>query len=165
VALAGALSRDSVVGVEVRFATKKAGGSSKNGRDSIGRRLGVKRFSGQVVQAGMILVRQRGTSYHAGQNVYMGRDHTLHAQTVGRVLFSANWRPDQTRRFVNVVSEEEYQQHLLKRGMERAKTRQGWEGQVDKLLVKQLAAAAYVEEALARGVTLPPPGAKWTKRR
>jgi len=67
------------------MAHKKAGGSSRNGRDTAGRRLGVKRYSGQEVLAGNILVRQRGTVYHAGTNVGMGRDHTLFAMATGTV--------------------------------------------------------------------------------
>jgi large subunit ribosomal protein L27 len=67
------------------MAHKKAGGSSRNGRDSAGRRLGVKRFGGQHVLAGNILVRQRGTKFHAGEHVGMGRDHTLFALTDGHV--------------------------------------------------------------------------------
>jgi large subunit ribosomal protein L27 len=69
------------------MAHKKAGGSSRNGRDSAGRRLGVKKFGGQQVVAGNILVRQRGTTYHPGTNVGMGRDHTLFALTDGKVAF------------------------------------------------------------------------------
>jgi large subunit ribosomal protein L27 len=69
------------------MAHKKAGGSSRNGRDSIGRRLGVKRFGGQSVLAGNILVRQRGTKFHAGDNVGVGKDHTLFAKASGRVTF------------------------------------------------------------------------------
>ncbi|CAL7962536.1 50S ribosomal subunit protein L27 [Alphaproteobacteria bacterium] len=69
------------------MATKKAGGSSRNGRDSAGRRLGVKRFGGQLVKAGEILVRQRGTKFHPGQNVGIGRDHTLFALVAGHVEF------------------------------------------------------------------------------
>ncbi|MBL8838150.1 MAG: 50S ribosomal protein L27 [Alphaproteobacteria bacterium] len=69
------------------MAHKKAGGSSRNGRDSAGRRLGVKRSGGQLVLAGNILVRQRGTVYHAGRNVGMGRDHTLFALADGKVKF------------------------------------------------------------------------------
>ena len=69
------------------MAHKKAGGSSRNGRDSAGRRLGVKRFGGQSVAAGNILVRQRGTKYHAGDNVDMGRDHTLFSKVDGQVVF------------------------------------------------------------------------------
>ena len=70
------------------MAHKKSGGSSKNGRDSNAQRLGVKRFGGQVVTAGSILVRQRGTRIHAGPNVGVGRDHTLFALTDGVVAFS-----------------------------------------------------------------------------
>jgi large subunit ribosomal protein L27 len=69
------------------MAHKKAGGSSRNGRDSEGRRLGVKRYGGEIVLAGNILVRQRGTTYHAGANVGMGRDHTLFATATGTVKF------------------------------------------------------------------------------
>jgi large subunit ribosomal protein L27 len=69
------------------MAHKKAGGSSRNGRDSPGQRLGVKRFGGENVLAGNILVRQRGTKFHPGDNVGMGRDHTLFALIEGRVSF------------------------------------------------------------------------------
>ena len=69
------------------MAHKKAGGSSRNGRDSKGRRLGVKLYGGEIVLAGNILVRQRGTTYHPGANVGMGRDHTLFATTDGVVKF------------------------------------------------------------------------------
>ncbi|MGE0734035.1 MAG: 50S ribosomal protein L27 [Alphaproteobacteria bacterium] len=69
------------------MAHKKAGGSSRNGRDSAGRRLGVKKFAGQQVLAGNILVRQRGTTFHPGPNVGMGRDHTLFALINGKVRF------------------------------------------------------------------------------
>lgn len=70
------------------MASKKAGGSSRNGRDSIGKRLGVKVFGGQVIPAGSIIVRQRGTKFHAGDNVGMGKDHTLFAKISGEVKFS-----------------------------------------------------------------------------
>jgi large subunit ribosomal protein L27 len=70
------------------MAHKKAGGSSRNGRDSNAQRLGVKRFGGQDVLAGNIIVRQRGTKYRAGKNVGMGKDHTLFALIDGKVLFS-----------------------------------------------------------------------------
>ncbi|WP_293855478.1 50S ribosomal protein L27 [uncultured Alsobacter sp.] len=69
------------------MAHKKAGGSSRNGRDSAGRRLGVKKFGGEAVLAGNILVRQRGTKMHPGTNVGMGKDHTLFALTAGKVEF------------------------------------------------------------------------------
>lgn len=69
------------------MAHKKAGGSSRNGRDSAGKRLGVKRYSGQVVKAGNILVRQNGTRIHAGENVGVGRDYTLFALIDGIVAF------------------------------------------------------------------------------
>ena len=74
------------------MAHKKAGGSSRNGRDSAGQHLGVKRFGGQVVKAGNILVRQRGTRIHPGVNVGMGRDYTLFARIDGRVHFEKRGR-------------------------------------------------------------------------
>lgn len=81
------------------MAHKKAGGSSSNGRDSIGKRLGVKRFAGQSVRAGSILVRQRGTTFKPGQNVGQGRDYTLYAKVNGLVQFDTR---DRKRRFINV---------------------------------------------------------------
>jgi len=69
------------------MAHKKAGGSSRNGRDSQAKRLGVKRFGGQLVTAGTIIIRQRGTRWHAGENVGCGRDHTLYALVDGHVAF------------------------------------------------------------------------------
>jgi large subunit ribosomal protein L27 len=69
------------------MAHKKAGGSSRNGRDSAGKRLGVKKFGGEAVVAGNILVRQRGTKFYPGTNVGMGKDHTLFAKINGRVTF------------------------------------------------------------------------------
>jgi large subunit ribosomal protein L27 len=69
------------------MAHKKAGGSSRNGRDSQSKRLGVKRYGGQAVNAGEIIVRQRGTRIHPGDNVGMGKDHTLFAKIAGKVAF------------------------------------------------------------------------------
>lgn len=69
------------------MAHKKAGGSTKNGRDSVSKRLGVKRYGGEKVSAGNILVRQRGTRFHAGDNVGVGKDYTLFAKADGRVVF------------------------------------------------------------------------------
>ena len=80
------------------MAHKKAGGSSRNGRDSESKRLGLKKFGGQAVLAGNILVRQRGTRYHAGENVGVGRDHTLFATATGKVEFRR--RGPQKRTFV-----------------------------------------------------------------
>ena len=82
------------------MAHKKAGGSSRNGRDSAGQRLGVKRFGGQLVPAGNIIVRQRGTKVHAGDNVGMGKDHTLFAKIAGIIKF---YRTRNDRQFVEVV--------------------------------------------------------------
>ena len=70
------------------MAHKKGVGSTDNGRDSNSKRLGVKLFGGQAIKAGNIIVRQRGTKYHAGENVYMGKDHTIHAKVDGTVSFS-----------------------------------------------------------------------------
>jgi large subunit ribosomal protein L27 len=70
------------------MATKKAGGSSKNGRDSIGRRLGVKKYGGEFVIPGNIIIRQRGTAYWPGENVDMGKDHTIFAVAEGNVKFT-----------------------------------------------------------------------------
>lgn len=82
------------------MAHKKAGGSSRNGRDSAGRRLGVKKAGGQHVIPGNIIIRQRGTKYYPGDNVGMGKDHTLFALTEGRVEFA---RKTGERLFVNVA--------------------------------------------------------------
>ena len=82
------------------MAHKKAGGSSRNGRDSDGRRLGVKKFGGEAVVGGNILVRQRGTKWHAGTNVGMGKDHTLFALCDGTVQF----KDKGTRAYINIVA-------------------------------------------------------------
>jgi large subunit ribosomal protein L27 len=84
------------------MAHKKAGGSSKNGRDSESKRLGVKIFGGENVVAGNILVRQRGTRFHAGTNVGIGRDHTLYAKTDGQVKFER--KGPKHRQFVSIVT-------------------------------------------------------------
>lgn len=84
------------------MAHKKAGGSTRNGRDSESKRLGVKRFGGQVVIAGNILVRQRGTKFHAGDNVGIGKDHTLFAKADGVVKFEV--KGDKNRKFVSIVA-------------------------------------------------------------
>jgi len=83
------------------MAHKKAGGSSRNGRDSESKRLGVKRFGGQIVSAGSILIRQRGTRVHPGNNVGIGRDHTLYARIDGRVEFGQ--RGSENRRIVSIM--------------------------------------------------------------
>ena len=82
------------------MAHKKAGGSTRNGRDSESKRLGVKKYGGELVVAGNILVRQRGTKIHAGPNVGCGKDHTLYAKTDGHVRFLMRGR--QNRKFVTV---------------------------------------------------------------
>lgn len=83
------------------MAHKKAGGSSRNGRDSESKRLGVKRFGGQQVRAGSIIIRQRGTRFHAGENVGIGRDHTLYASVDGTVDFAV--KGPRNRKFVSIV--------------------------------------------------------------
>ena len=82
------------------MAHKKAGGSTRNGRDSAGRRLGVKKFGGETVVPGNIIVRQRGTKFYPGRNVSMGKDHTLFALTEGFVSFS---KKSSGRSFVDVL--------------------------------------------------------------
>ena len=82
------------------MAHKKAGGSSRNGRDSKSKRLGVKRFGGEVVLAGNIIVRQRGTQFHPGNNVGCGKDHTLFAKADGRVVFETKGLPK--RKYVSI---------------------------------------------------------------
>lgn len=84
------------------MAHKKAGGSTRNGRDSESKRLGVKRYGGEAVLGGNILVRQRGTRYHAGLNVGIGKDHTLFATAEGKVQFEK--KGPKNRMFVSVVA-------------------------------------------------------------
>ena len=83
------------------MAHKKAAGNTRNGRDSESKRLGVKRFGGETVASGSIIVRQRGTRFHAGQNVGLGKDHTLFATAEGQVKFEVKG-PD-NRKFVSIV--------------------------------------------------------------
>jgi len=82
------------------MASKKAGGSTRNGRDSQSKRLGVKRFGGEVVNSGTIIVRQRGTQFQTGRNVGLGRDYTIYAKVQGRVQFE---RVSKTKTRVSVV--------------------------------------------------------------
>jgi len=88
------------------MATKKAGGSSRNGRDSAGRRLGPKKSDGQSVIPGNIIIRQRGTKFHPGKNVGLGRDHTIFALIEGRVQFSS-------KKGHKVVSIQPYEEELV----------------------------------------------------
>jgi large subunit ribosomal protein L27 len=83
------------------MAHKKAGGSSRNGRDSQAKRLGVKAFGGELISSGSIITRQRGTRIHAGENVGMGKDHTLFALVDGHVKFAV--KGDKNRKFASVV--------------------------------------------------------------
>ncbi|MDT8364251.1 MAG: 50S ribosomal protein L27 [Nitrosomonas sp.] len=83
------------------MAHKKAGGSSRNGRDSHSKRLGVKRYGGELIKAGGIIIRQRGTQFHPGENVGIGRDHTLFAKLDGKIIFSV--KGPLNRRTVTVV--------------------------------------------------------------
>ncbi len=84
------------------MAHKKAGGSTRNGRDSNAKRLGVKRYGGQIVKAGNILVRQRGTKFHAGENVGLGKDHTLFATADGKVVFEV--KGPKNRKYISIQS-------------------------------------------------------------
>jgi len=84
------------------MAHKKAGGSTRNGRDSVSKRLGVKKFGGEMVLGGNILIRQRGTKVHPGINVGIGKDDTLFAKVDGRVLFET--KGPKSRQFVSVVA-------------------------------------------------------------
>ena len=86
------------------MAHKKAGGSSRNGRDSAGRRLGVKKYGDETVIPGNIIVRQRGTKFHPGTNVGIGKDHTLFALTEGRVKFATKAKG---RNFVSIITDTE----------------------------------------------------------
>lgn len=86
------------------MASKKAGGSTRNGRDSQSKRLGVKRFGGETVNSGTIIIRQRGTQVQPGRNVGLGRDHTIFAKANGTVLFE---RVNKTRLKVSIVPKEE----------------------------------------------------------
>jgi len=83
------------------MAHKKAGGSTRNGRDSVSKRLGVKKFGGEAVLAGNIIARQRGTHWHPGKNVGIGKDHTIFATSEGTVMF--NVRGANNRKFIDVV--------------------------------------------------------------
>lgn len=88
------------------MATKKAGGSTSNGRDSIGRRLGVKKYGGQSVRPGDIIIRQRGTKWKPGANVGLGKDHTIFSTITGTVTFFQKKHNGYERTFVSVVSKE-----------------------------------------------------------
>ena len=83
------------------MAHKKAGGSSRNGRDSESKRLGVKRYGGQLINAGTIIVRQRGTQFHPGENVGIGKDHTLFAKVTGTVTFRT--KGEEKRKTVSIA--------------------------------------------------------------
>ncbi|PLW24197.1 hypothetical protein PCANC_04202 [Puccinia coronata f. sp. avenae] len=120
-------------GLQIRTATKRAGGSTKNNRGSAGRRLGVKRFGGQKVEQGEIIVRQRGQRFHPGQDVYISKDHTLHAAIPGFVKFYQDPRGDHVgyralslrrqrmRKFVGVVADpnEQLPRNLTEQGRAR----------------------------------------------
>ena len=83
----------------MKWKSKKAGGSSRNGRDSAGRRLGIKKYGGEVVISGNIIVRQRGTKFHPGINVGLGKDHTLFATANGKISF----KKTRNKTFVSVI--------------------------------------------------------------
>lgn len=98
------------------MSTKASQGASKNGRDSESKRLGVKRFESELVKAGNILVRQRGTKYHPGMNVGRGKDDTLFAKKDGYVLFKKKGSNGSARKYVSVLGEEEIE-HLQEQGL------------------------------------------------
>lgn len=111
----------------VRFASKKAGGSTTNGRDSRSKRLGVKLFSGHKIRAGSIVLRQRGTRFHPGDNVGIGKDHTVFALTDGRVHFYKDKL--RKKRYASVVDEKRWLELLSSKESKRVRPRQGWVGQ------------------------------------
>lgn len=92
---------------QVRGATKKAGGTSRNGRDSNPKYLGVKKFGGEYVIPGNIIVRQRGTKFHPGNHVGMGRDHTIYSLVTGQVKFSVDKTGKKARKYISVVPGED----------------------------------------------------------
>jgi len=118
--------------IPARFASKKAGGSSKNGRDSIGKRLGVKLYGGQFCRAGQIIVRQRGTKFHPGPNVSMGKDHTLHALVDGHVMFTKHQ-----------VAKKAHKREMMKPKVAQVKT-------IKVAYVRPLEVQAYVQPAWQR---------------
>ena len=113
-----------------RFASKKAGGTSSNGRDSAGRRLGVKKFGGEVVIPGNIIIRQRGTKYYPGDGVGMGKDHTLFAKNAGHVMFrKIKGFNRKKRQYVSIVTSDEWEAFLNQKHEENTKVKRGWVGQ------------------------------------
>lgn len=118
--------------IPARFASKKAGGSSKNGRDSIGKRLGVKLYGGEFCRAGQIIVRQRGTKFHPGPNVSMGKDHTLHALVDGQVMFTKHQ-----------VGKKAHKRAMMQPKVAQVKT-------IKVAYVRPLEAQAYVQPAWQR---------------
>ena len=115
---------------QCRWASKKAGGTTTNGRDSAGRRLGVKKFGGEFVIPGNIIIRQRGTKFHPGAGMGMGRDHTLFALVEGQVMFKKVLQHNQKKRhFVSVVSQDDWQTFLDEKRVAKAKPRRGFIGQ------------------------------------
>lgn len=124
---------DSIGVLQVRTATKRAGGSTKNNRGSAGRRLGVKKFGGQKVERGEIIIRQRGQRFHPGQDVYLGKDYTIHAAIPGFVKFyedplgdhvgyrALSLRRQRMRKFVGVVSNpnDQLPRNLIEEGRAR----------------------------------------------
>ncbi len=128
------------------MAHKKGAGSSDNGRDSKSKRLGVKLFGGQAAIAGNIIIRQRGTKFHAGENVYMGRDHTLHAAIDGVVKFK---RTRNDRNFVSIIPAE-----LLVAQVAETLAKPAAAAKAEKPAAKKAAAAPVVEEVVAAPVAV-----------
>jgi large subunit ribosomal protein L27 len=130
------------------MAHKKGVGSSDNGRDSKSKRLGVKLFGGQLAVAGNIIVRQRGTKYHPGENVYMGRDHTLHAATDGVVTFKRGYKD---RNFVSVLP---FRKDEPVKPTKPIKIVAGKVNPADAITAEKPATGEEVAEALAVAVTV-----------
>jgi len=127
------------------MAHKKGAGSSDNGRDSKSKRLGVKLFGGQHAVAGNIIIRQRGTSFHAGENVYMGRDHTLHAAIDGVVVFKRSFKD---RRFVSIIPVQEVPETPAK----SIKNRSNFKNEIAAMPAEKPAPAKKVSKAVAEEV-------------
>ena len=125
------------------MAHKKAASSSDNGRDSISKRLGVKLFGGQTAKAGNILVRQRGTKFHPGQNVYAGKDYTLHARVDGVVAFR---KRKYNRTFVDIIPFEDIEEKLAQKRKDREASKAAKAG---KREARAAAAAQVAEQAAA----------------
>jgi large subunit ribosomal protein L27 len=136
------------------MAHKKGAGSSDNGRDSKSKRLGVKLYGGQLATAGNVIVRQRGTKFHAGDNVYMGRDHTLHAKIDGKVVFT---RKRDDRNYVSIVP---FVAEVLDAPKVKAKAKAAPVAEAPAKPAAKAAPAVEAEETVAVAVTEEAPAAE-----